>query len=46
MTGPIPVIALFAVMRLPRAPWEALMVLGMQAVAVVAAALPVFLLNW
>ena len=46
MAGQIPVIALFAVMWLPRAPPEALLVLGVQAAAVVAAAVPVFLLNW
>ena len=46
VAGQIPVIALFAVMWLPRAPREALLVLGMQAAAVVAAAAPVFLLNW
>jgi len=46
VAGQIPVIALSAVMWLPRAPREALLVLGMQAAAVVAAAAPVFILNW
>ncbi len=45
MAGQIPVIAFFAVKWLPRAPGQALLVLGLQAVAVLAAAGPVFLLN-
>jgi len=46
MLGQIPVIALFALMWLPRAPSQALLVLAMQAAAAIAAAAPVFLLNW
>ena len=46
MAGQIPVIALFAVMWLPRAPRQALLVLVVQAAAGIAAAAPVFLLNW
>ena len=46
MAGQIPVIGLFALMWLPRAPRQALLVLGLQAVALIAAAAPIFLLNW
>ena len=46
MAGQIPVIAVFAVKWLPRTPGAALLVLGLQAVAVLAAAAPVFLLNF
>jgi hypothetical protein len=46
MAGQIPVIAVFAVRWLPRTPGPALLVLGLQAVAVLAAAAPVFLLNF
>ena len=46
MAGQIPVIALFALMWLPRAPRQALLVLLLQAAAAIAAAAPVFLLNW
>ena len=46
MAGQIPVIAVFAVNWLPRTPGPALLVLGLQAVAVLAAAAPVFLLNF
>jgi hypothetical protein len=42
----IPVIGLFAVLWLPRAPRQALFVLVLQAAALIAAATPVFLLNW
>ena len=45
MAGQIPVIAFFAVMWLPRAPRQALLVLALQAVAGLAAAAPVFFLN-
>jgi hypothetical protein len=45
MAGQIPVIAFFAVKWLPRTPGQALVVLGLQAGAVLAAAAPVFLLN-
>ena len=46
MAGQVPVIGLFAVMWLPRAPRSALCVLGLQALALIAAAAPIFLLNW
>ena len=46
MAGQIPVIGLFALMWLPRAPRQALLVLSLQAVALIAAAAPIFLLNW
>jgi len=45
MAGQLPVIAVFAIKWLPRTPGPALLVLGLQAVAVLAAATPVFLLN-
>lgn len=45
MVGQIPVIAFFAITWLPRAPRQALVVLVLQAVAGLAAAAPVFLLN-
>jgi hypothetical protein len=45
MAGQIPVIAFFAIKWLPRTPGPALLVLGLQAVAVLAAAAPVFILN-
>ena len=45
MAGQIPIIAFFAINWLPRAPKPALMVLGLQALAGLAAAAPVFLLN-
>lgn len=46
IAGQIPVIAFFAIKWLPRTPGQALLVLGLQAAAVLAAALPVFLLNF
>jgi hypothetical protein len=46
MAGQIPLIAVFAIKWLRRAPGPALLVLGLQAVAVLAAAAPVFLLNF
>jgi len=46
MAAQIPVIAVFAVKWLPRTPGRALLVLGLQAVAVLAAAAPVFVLNF
>lgn len=45
MAGQIPVIAFFAVKWLPRTPWQALLILGLQAVAGIAAAAPVFILK-
>ena len=46
IAGQIPVIAVFAAKWLPRAPGPALLVLVLQAVAVLAAVAPVFLLNF
>jgi len=46
MTGQIPVIAFFAIRWLPRTPGQALLVLVLQAIAGLAAATPVFLLNF
>lgn len=46
MAGQIPVIAFFAICWLPRVPRQALAVLGLQVVAGMAAAAPVFILNW
>ncbi len=46
MAGQIPVVAVFAAMWLPRAPRQALLILVLQAAAGLAAAAPVFLLNW
>jgi|ERR1700681_2844710 len=46
MAGQLPVIAFFAIKWLPRTPGQALLVLGLQAAAVVAAAAAVFLLNF
>jgi hypothetical protein len=45
MAGQIPVIAYFAFQWLPRAPKQALGLLGLQAAAVLAAMTPVFLLK-
>lgn len=45
MAGQLPVIAFFAVTWLRRTPGQALLVLALQAVAGLAAAAPVFLLN-
>ena len=45
MAGQIPVISYFAIKWLPRTPPAALLVLGLQAVAGLAAAAPVFLLR-
>lgn len=45
MAGQIPVIAFFAITWLPRNPRQAALVLGLQAVAGLAAAAPVFLLK-
>ena len=46
MAGQIPVIALFAIKWLPRHPRQALVVLSLQAASVIAAAAPVFLLEF
>jgi hypothetical protein len=45
MAGQIPFIAFFAIKWLPRTQGQAMLVLGLQAAAIVAAAAPVFLLN-
>jgi hypothetical protein len=45
MAGQIPVIAFFAIKWLPRTPGQTLLVLALQAVAGLAAAAPVFLLQ-
>ena len=45
MAGQIPFIAFYAITRLPRTPTPALLVLALQALAGLAAAAPVFLLN-
>jgi hypothetical protein len=45
MAGQLPVVGFFAIKWLPRAPGQALLVLALQVVAGLAAALPVFLLN-
>ena len=42
----LPVIALFAIKWLPRSPRQALLVLGLQAGAALAALAPVFILHW
>lgn len=46
MAGQIPVIGFFAIRWLPQSPRSALPVLALQAVAVLAALAPVYLLNW
>jgi hypothetical protein len=46
MAGQLPVIAFFAIKWLPRTPGQALLVLALQAVAGLAAATPVFILNF
>jgi len=42
MAGQLPILAFFAINWLPRAPWQTLYVLGLQAGAVLAAMAPVF----
>jgi hypothetical protein len=46
MAGQLPVIAFFAIKWFPRTPGPALLVLALQAIACLAAAAPVFLLNF
>ena len=46
MAGQLPVIAYFAIKWLPAAPRQALLVLALQFFAGVAAAFPVFWLQW
>jgi len=45
MAGQLPVIAFFAATSLPRRPGSTLLVLGLQGLAMLAAAAPVFLLG-
>ena len=45
MAGQVPIIAFFGVTSLPREPSPALVVLGLQIVAALAAAAPVFILG-
>ncbi|HEY5547698.1 MAG TPA: hypothetical protein VIK50_16710 [Gemmatimonadaceae bacterium] len=45
MAGQVPIVAIFALRWLPEAPRQALLVLALQVVAAIAAALPVFLLE-
>jgi hypothetical protein len=42
----VPIVLFFAAIWLPRAPRQALPILGLQAVAALAAMAPVFLLRW
>lgn len=46
MAAQLPVIAIFAVRSLPRAPRAAVVVLAVQIAAALAAVVPVFLLGW
>lgn len=46
MAGQIPFLAFFAIKWLPRAPKQTLSVLALQVGAALAAAAPVYLLNW
>jgi len=46
MAGQLPVVAFYALKWLPRSPRQALPVLALQAGAMLAAAAPVFLLDW
>ena len=46
MAGQLPILLFFAIKWLPRAPGKTLYVIGLQAVAVLAALAPVFLLKW
>ena len=46
MAGQLPIIAFFAIKWLPRTPSQALLILGLQILAGLAAAAPVFLLNF
>jgi hypothetical protein len=46
MAGQLPLIAYFAISWLPRSPRQALTVLALQVCGMLAAAAPVFVLNW
>jgi len=45
VAGQLPVVAFFAIKWLPRAPWSAFQVLGLQAVTLLAALSPVYFLD-
>jgi hypothetical protein len=45
MAGQVPIVAFFVIKWLPRTPNQALMILGLQILAGLAAAAPVFILN-
>lgn len=46
MASQLPVVAYFALKWLPRSPREALLVLGLQCLAIIAAFTPIFLLEY
>ena len=46
MSGQAPIVALFAIRRIPHAPQQALVVLALQAAAAAAAMAPVFVMRW
>jgi hypothetical protein len=46
MAGQVPVVAFFGLTSIPKRPRPALLVLGLQAAAALAALAPVFLLHW
>ena len=46
LAAQIPIIGVFGIRWLPHSPRSALLVLGLQAVATIAALAPVYLLNW
>ena len=46
IAGQLPIVAIFVIMSLPRNPRQTLLVLALQALALLAATAPVFLLNW
>jgi hypothetical protein len=46
MAGQVPIVLFFAIRWLPKAPRQAVAVLGLQVGAALAAMAPVFLLHW
>lgn len=46
MAAQVPIVAFFSIKWLPQSPKQALLVLALQAAAVLAALAPVYLLNW
>ncbi len=46
MAGQVPIVAFFAIRWLPQAPKTAVLILGLQFFAALAAMAPVFLLRW